>query len=142
MTNKIGSHTPSSVSASQQALDGANKDDKPKRSFGKVLSGVADVALGVTAVVAPIVPGGQLIGMAARGISSMKQGRAGAAVATAPKDNIDQAWQMQQESQAFNMQYLQLQTQIQADNRNFSTLSNLMKARHDTAKSAINNMHA
>jgi hypothetical protein len=51
-------------------------------------------------------------------------------------------WAMQQENQVFNMQYMQLQQSIQADNRNFSTMSNLLKVRHDTAKSAINNMHA
>lgn len=56
-------------------------------------------------------------------------------------DQMDKMWAMQRESQMFNMQYLELQTAIQDDNRNFSTLSNLMKCRHDTAKAAINNMH-
>jgi len=43
-------------------------------------------------------------------------------------------------NQDFNMQYLMLQQKMQSDNRSFSTLSNVMKTKHDTAKNAINNM--
>jgi hypothetical protein len=39
-----------------------------------------------------------------------------------------------------SLHYLQLQEQISSENRRFSALSNVMKARHDTAKSAINNI--
>lgn len=55
--------------------------------------------------------------------------------------NFERMWQVQEQNQAFNLQYLELQNALQATNREFSTLSNLMKARHDTAKAAINNMH-
>ncbi|MBX3181453.1 MAG: hypothetical protein KIT72_13735 [Polyangiaceae bacterium] len=41
---------------------------------------------------------------------------------------------------AFNMQYLQLQQSMQDENRKFTTLSNIMKTRHDTAKNAISNV--
>lgn len=140
MSNKISNNPSPGVMQSAQST--AQPPGKPKRTFGKVLSGVADVALGATSAIAPMIPGGQLVGLAARGIANLKKGRAGTDIATAPQDQVDKMWQMQSESQAFNMQYLQLQTQLQSDNRNFSTLSNLMKARHDTAKSAINNMHA
>lgn len=47
---------------------------------------------------------------------------------------------MQELNQSFNMQYLQLQQKMQADNREFTTLSNIMKTKHDTAKNAINNV--
>ena len=130
-----------------KAADGPLTDKQAKKakqddgiSFGDVLSGVADVALGATSAVAPLLPGGQVIGLAANGLSQLKNsamGRDGG-----PQDQVDKMWAMQQENQAFNMQYMQLQQQMQADNRNFSTLSNLLKVRHDTAKSAINNMHA
>jgi hypothetical protein len=46
---------------------------------------------------------------------------------------------MQEMNQSFNLQYLQIQQQTQADNRQFTLLSNIMKTRHDTAKNAINN---
>ena len=41
---------------------------------------------------------------------------------------------------SFNMQYLMLQQQMQSENRQFTTLSNVMKTKHDTAKNAINNV--
>ena len=48
--------------------------------------------------------------------------------------------QMQELNMSFNMQYLGLQQKMQADNRQFTTLSNIMKTKHDTAKNAINNV--
>lgn len=44
------------------------------------------------------------------------------------------------DSQAFNLYYLQLQEQISAENRQYSALSNVLKARHDTVKNAIGNI--
>jgi len=48
--------------------------------------------------------------------------------------------QMQEMNQSFNLQYLQLQQKMQADNRQFTLMSNIMKTKHDTAKNAINNV--
>jgi hypothetical protein len=39
-----------------------------------------------------------------------------------------------------NMQFLQLQQQMQAENVRYSALSNALKARHETAKNSINNI--
>ena len=36
--------------------------------------------------------------------------------------------------------YLQIQEQVNAQNRTFSTLSNVLKAEHDTVKTAIGNI--
>jgi hypothetical protein len=49
---------------------------------------------------------------------------------------------MQRESQAFNMQLLGLQEQVQQDSQRFSTLSNVMRAKHDTAKAAVSNIRS
>lgn len=46
-----------------------------------------------------------------------------------------------QQQAAMNMQYLQLQNQMQQENQTFSTLSNVLKVRHDTAKNSISNIH-
>jgi hypothetical protein len=43
--------------------------------------------------------------------------------------------------QDMNLYYLQLQEQMAAENRAYTALSNVMKARHDTVKTAINNLH-
>ena len=41
---------------------------------------------------------------------------------------------------SYNLQYLQLQQDMQAENRQFTMMSNIMKTKHDTAKAAINNI--
>jgi arginine decarboxylase-like protein len=48
--------------------------------------------------------------------------------------------EMQEMNMSFNLQYLQLQQKMQSDNRKFTTISNIMKTKHDTAKNAINNV--
>ncbi len=48
--------------------------------------------------------------------------------------------QMQEMNKSFNLQYLGLQQKMQSDNRQFTSMSNIMKTKHDTAKAAINNV--
>jgi arginine decarboxylase-like protein len=48
--------------------------------------------------------------------------------------------EMQEMSQGFNLQYLDLQQNMQRENRQFTLVSNIMKTKHDTAKNAINNV--
>lgn len=45
-----------------------------------------------------------------------------------------------QQAQEMNLYYLQIQEQVNQQNRVFSTLSNVMKAEHDTVKTAIGNI--
>jgi hypothetical protein len=49
---------------------------------------------------------------------------------------------MQRESQAFNLQLLHLQEEVQQENRHFTTVSNVLRAKHDTAKAAVSNIRA
>ena len=56
------------------------------------------------------------------------------------QDLLNQTKGMQEMMQSFNLQYLQLQEKMQAENRSFSTVSNVMKTKHDTAKSSISNV--
>ncbi len=53
---------------------------------------------------------------------------------------LQETRRMQELNQSFNLQYLGLQQNMQADNRQFTTLSNIMKTKHDTAKNSINNV--
>lgn len=48
--------------------------------------------------------------------------------------------EMQDMNASFNMQYLQLQSKMQNENRQFSMVSNIMKTKHDTVKNAISNV--
>lgn len=55
--------------------------------------------------------------------------------------NLEALWEMQRQSQEFNAEYLALQESMQSENQRFTALSNVLKAQHDTAKAAINNIH-
>jgi hypothetical protein len=45
-----------------------------------------------------------------------------------------------QQSQDMNLYYLEIQEAVNAQNRSFTTLSNVLKAEHDTVKTAIGNI--
>jgi hypothetical protein len=55
-------------------------------------------------------------------------------------DLLTGAEQMPETQMSFNLQYLQLQSQMQNDNRQYTTVSNIMKTKHDTVKNSINNI--
>ena len=48
--------------------------------------------------------------------------------------------EMQEMQMSFNLQYLQLQSQMQNENRQFTMVSNIMKTKHDTVKNSISNV--
>lgn len=68
------------------------------------------------------------------------QGTGGAPTGNSQQDLLNQTKGMQEMMASFNLQYLQLQEKMQAENRSFSTVSNVMKTKHDTAKSSISNV--
>jgi hypothetical protein len=47
---------------------------------------------------------------------------------------------MQETQMSFNLQYLQLQSQMQDENRSYTAVSNIMKTKHDTVKNSIGNI--
>ena len=48
--------------------------------------------------------------------------------------------QMRETEMSFNLQYLQLQSQMQQENRSYTAISNIMKTKHDTVKNSIGNV--
>ena len=48
--------------------------------------------------------------------------------------------QMQETQMSFNLQYLQLQSQMQHENRSYTAISNIMKTKHETVKNSISNV--
>ena len=86
---------------------------------------VADATSGGGGGGAPTVAGADAV------VSAMSQGSEVAAMHA-----------MNRESQAFNMQLLSLQEEVQTENRRFMTLSNVVRARHDTAKAAVSNVRS
>jgi hypothetical protein len=73
-------------------------------------------------------------------LNAQQGGGAGGAAPGSQQDLLNQTKGMQEMAQSFNLQYLQLQEKMQAENRSFSTVSNVMKTKHDTAKSSISNV--
>ena len=49
--------------------------------------------------------------------------------------------EMQETQMSFNLQYLQLQSSMQNESREFTMVSNIMKTKHDTVKNTISNIH-
>ena len=54
--------------------------------------------------------------------------------------SLTAAKEMQQTQMSFNLQYLQLQNQMQNENRQFTVVSNIRKTKHDTVKNSISNI--
>ena len=136
---------------------------EPGRFGATLRAAAAGLASGVAATVelaAPYVPGGTVLSAAVRSAAHAARGRpagfgpdpgtsaAGVAAAgvagsgAGGEDDVLAATRaLQQESQTFNLQYLQLQEAMQRESREFTALSNVMKVKHDSAKAAINNIH-
>ncbi len=119
--------------------------------FGTALrTAAASAARGVAASVelaAPFVPGGTVVSGALRSAAGTLASSGGtgatrpAETAAGEGDIVAATRALQQQSQSFNLQYLQLQESMQRESREFAALSNVMKVKHDSAKSAINNIH-
>jgi hypothetical protein len=111
------------------AITGA--ESRATAALGSPLPGALG-SRGMTAAMAPV-------GTTATSTSSGATGLAGAG-----SDSSDLATMqaMQRESQVFNMQLLGLQDQVQQDSQRFTTLSNVMRAKHDTAKAAVSNIRS
>jgi hypothetical protein len=64
----------------------------------------------------------------------------GIAAGDPPAQLLNTSKQMQETQMSFNLQYLQLQSQMQNENRSYTAVSNIMKTKHDTVKNSINNI--
>ena len=59
---------------------------------------------------------------------------------TSSLDLMQATQQMQQMQMSFNLQFLELQEQIQNDSREYTMLSNVLKTRYDTMKGILANI--
>jgi hypothetical protein len=125
---------------------------EPGRFATALRAAAAGVARGVAAGVelaAPYVPAGTVLSgavrAATRGTGLHRALEGGAAPAQGGVSDeaalLEATRSMQQEARAANLEYLQLQEGMQRESRAFTALSNVMKVKHDSAKSAINNIH-
>ena len=82
------------------------------------------------------------VGGGVGGGTGLSPSAASGAVGAGDPGGLSQMYAMQKESQAFNLQLLNLQQDVQDENRRFTTVSNCMKAAHDTASAAVHNLHS
>lgn len=88
---------------------------------------------------APVVPAGGAGSLAPEGgAGTAGPGPAGAASAVPGEGGNIEAALSQSANQ--NLYFIEIQERISAENRNYSTISNVLKARHDTVKNAIGNI--
>lgn len=131
---------------------------RSESSFSSVLAGGAQVLLAGAEMATGMVGGTVVSAALARtrerlakrsgsgsgplGGSGSGGGVGGAGTENGQGTDYDAMKQLQDESREMNMFFLQLQQKMQQENRRFTTLSNLLKSRHDTARSAINNIRS
>ena len=133
----------SAASTTHPSLAAPSVPARQRRGFSEAVADDRDRsrprARGLVAITAEVAGNaGPIGGLVSAGIEAVAGG--GGRDADPRTEQLDRMWEMQRESQAFNLEYLALQESMQSENRRFSTMSNLMKARHDTAKSAISNI--
>ena len=133
----------------------------PKVPFSEVLAGGARALVGGAQSVVQSLPGSPLMALAVRpgatsllpsSMSTTAEGPGGAIAGAmagtssiaagstggAGQDGISQTLAQDQE---MNLYYLQVQEQVNAQNRTYSALSNVIEVEHNTAKTAIGNIH-
>jgi hypothetical protein len=124
--------------------------DAPATPFKDVLAGGANALLTGAEVAAGALGGPVAAAAVRQARTSMDGGPGGLStpgadgVVNAGGQNAEMAAMhaMNRESQQFNMQMLALQEEVQQENRRFTTLSNVVRASHDTAKAAVGNIRS
>ncbi len=125
-----------------------------KAKFGEALKQSAMVLLGAATGVASVLPAGGILSAAIRtgaGLATSPSLPASSLLPASPSasqgslaatggSEMDQMWQLQQQGVESSLEVLKIQEAISQENRVFSTLSNVLKARHETARTAINNI--
>ena len=122
----------------------------PRSGFADVLQASARAA-GQAAIdslegAAPHLPGGVVLSAALAGVRRSTTGAdpllaAASSPGGASVDRVlDATRDMAELNAAFNVRYLQLQQQVQADTRRFNLVSNVLKTKHDAARNALNNV--
>jgi hypothetical protein len=138
----------------------------PKNEFGQVLTNVISGAMKAGAGIVGSIPGMPVVSAAVNAVTgivstqsassagnlSVQTGAAGVvqlgtttaggggSVGGAPPDRPADESSQVREMAAMSDYYLKMQNEMQRESREFNAISNLIKVRHDSAKSAINNL--
>ena len=96
------------------------------------------VAPAVTLSAAPEGPGGVAGGTGLVNVGGMSIGLGGAGAGVTSDGGLESTIS---QSEQMNLYYLQVQEEVNAQNRTYTALSNVLEVEHSTAKSAIGNIH-
>jgi hypothetical protein len=133
----------------------------PRVPFGDVLAGGARALVGGAQSVVQSLPGSPLMAVAVRpgasmllptamtttpegpggGVTGTVSGTSAVAAGSTGGTGDDGISQTLAQDQQMNLYYLQIQEQVNAQNRTYSALSNVIEVEHNTAKTAIGNIH-
>lgn len=134
-TERVAIQPPADLSVRVEPSAGRAAPEPADRRFRGVLRDGAGLLLDGVESAAGVIPGGTVVSAAvhgARATAESAQGSGGEAASS-----LEDALGRQADTQ---MQYIELQQRMQDENRRFTTLSNVLKARHETAKTAIGNI--
>jgi hypothetical protein len=143
------------------SVDTAPRPTAPRVPFSEVLAGGAQALVGGAQSVVQSLPGSPLMALAIRpgatallpsAMNTTPEGPGGVATGTlggtssiaagsTSGSSTDGIAQTMAQDQEMNMYYLQIQEQVNAQNRTYSALSNVIEVEHNTAKTAIGNIH-
>jgi hypothetical protein len=161
MTTRIGTGGPGTgVSAAASAV---RVTAPPARPFRAAMSAGANAILNGAEQAVTRLPGGPILAAALRSpaasvgaVPFAGGASASSAAALAPEGNAGTAGfaaagpvgggdgsgieATLNQSANQNLYFIEIQERISAENRNYSTISNVLKARHDTVKNAIGNI--
>ena len=124
----------------------------PKNDFGTVIARTAQevgrVGSGLVGGIIGASPGLSAASTGARVVASaVTPSTTGGAPGETSIPERGDSWELldaqnvlNQQNQQFSMAYLKLQDEMQRESREHTTVSNVMKVRHDSAKAAINNI--
>jgi hypothetical protein len=110
--------------------------------FRQALSDSASVVLGGLEAAAGVLPGASVVTAAVRGAgraaaSSVSGDAAATGGASGEAGSVENVLAQSADQ---NLYFLRIQEELQSENRRYSALSNVLKARHETVKNAIGNI--
>ncbi len=141
----------------QLSVDSSSGRQTPKDDFGAMLGrGVSRTSGALLGVASAVVPGGAILSAAVSetagramggggsttgqvggtGYTAGSSGTGGASASSGLESQAD----LMKQNQQWTEQYLKLQTEMQQESRQFTAISNVLKVRHESAKTAINNV--
>lgn len=133
-----------------EAMAGRATALPPDRAFRAALGDGASVLLGGVEAAARSLPAGEALAAAVhetlsstRAISSARATSSASAAPGAIRGEAragDPLAALEQGAGLDQLELIELQQRVQEENRRYSTLSNVLKARHETAKTAIGNL--